>query len=411
MSYLALDTDLDASQRNYVSKVHHSAESLLGIVNDILDFSKIEAGKMSLDHGVFGPSELLGRLCDLMRPRAEARGLVLESSLDSDLPPWLVGSPLRLRQVLLNLLSNALKFTEQGRVEISAAGAAELPADSIEAGGGSDGDAGEKEGGARGVGGARGAGAGSEAGEREDRDRPRLRVRFAVRDTGIGLAEDQQAELFEPFTQGDASTARRFEGSGLGLAICKRLTELMGGELCYESHVGQGTHFWFELDLDRAEGPPDARSKISDTWPVPIQRSDTTPTPRILVAEDNLINRMVVLEQLAALGLETEAVSDGEQVLDALGRQRFDLVLMDCQMPGLDGYEATRRIRHREAEIGATDRLPIVAITAHAMKGDREKCLEAGMDDYLPKPFTAERLEKMLDRWLRSESAREADRT
>jgi CheY-like chemotaxis protein len=350
------NTALDEEQRHHAHIIQESAEALLGILDDILDFSRIEAGRLTLTLVPFDPTDLARRVVNLLEPRARDRGLELVLKIVEPLPRSCRSDPTRLRQILINLVSNGIKFTREGRVRLEVATI-------------------EREGG------------------------PWLR--FRVEDTGVGIAPETLPRIFEAFTQGDTSTTRRFGGTGLGLAICRRLADLLGGTIEARSEPAVGSTFDLCLPADASElwtrqiRIQQPKPKIDPpTQPVQLER-----TPRILVAEDNPVNALVAIGQLRGLGYEAESVTDGHQVLEALRQKEFDLVLMDCQMPGIDGYETTRRMRREETEKGSP-RLPVIAVTAHAMTGDREKCLEAGMDDYLAKPFRAEQLGALLRRWL-----------
>ena len=350
------NTSLDEDQRRHARIIQESAEALLGILDDILDFSRIEAGRLTLTLVPFDPAELGRRVVELLEPRAQAQGIDLRLELVEPLPGTCRSDTTRMRQVLVNLVSNAVKFTPEGRVvlEIST-----IQRDGI------------------------------------------TWLRFRVEDTGIGIAKDTLPRIFEAFTQGDTSSTRRFGGTGLGLAISRRLADLLGGVIEARSEAGVGSTFDFCLPADASEmWTQQIRIQHPTPQPEPpARRPRSGHSPRILVAEDNPVNALVATGQLRGLGYETESVDNGHQLLDALEEHDFDLVLMDCQMPGIDGYETTRRLRQQEAERGSP-RLPVIAVTAHAMTGDREKCLEAGMDDYLAKPFRSEQLAALLRRWL-----------
>ncbi len=343
-------TPLSPQQSEYVSALHASGEGLLGLISDILDFSKIEAGQLSLEVRTFDPRRLVGEVVGLFTAQARAKGLGLNAQVDPLVPALLAGDAGRLRQVLLNLLGNALKFTAQGEVEI----AVSLVEESAEG----------------------------------------ALVRVAVRDTGIGIAPEAQAAMFEPFTQADASTTRRYGGTGLGLAIARRLVEAMGGQIGVESAPGQGSTFWLTLRLARNGAAEDVNPAAPPARAMPGRRG------RVLVAEDNAINRLVVVGLLQSLGCEVETVEDGRQAAEAVGRGHYDLVLMDLHMPELDGFAATAAIRRREGADGQGRHTPIVALTADALAGDAEKSRAAGMDDHLAKPLTRERLAAVLERWV-----------
>jgi len=349
-------TELDTVQKRYAETITDSADALLEVLDDILDFSRIEAGHLTLTVVPFKPQALAQSIIDLHTPRALAKGVDLALEVAGDLPKQGRNDPTRLRQVLVNLVVNALKFTQQGKVVLTVS-------------------------------------------TWRRNDSPWLR--FTVKDSGVGIAPEVLPRIFEAFTQGDTSSSRSFGGTGLGLAISRRLAELLGGRLRVESEVGKGSSFYFELPVEaaqpwteqaRVQAPP-RRHPPLPAAPPPNRRY------RILVAEDNQVNALVVLGQLRGLGYEAEAVSNGHELLTTLAQGPWDLVLMDCQMPELDGYDTTRQLRQREADTGSR-RLPVIAVTAHAMIGDREKCLAVGMDDYLSKPFRSENLETTLKRWL-----------
>jgi CheY-like chemotaxis protein len=493
MTGLLLETELSPEQREYADTVRSSGESLLTIINDILDFSKIEAGKLSLEHIRFDLHDAVEEVVELLAGQAETKGLELLCLIEPEVPRLVAGDPGRIRQVLTNLIGNAIKFTEQGEVVVKLLAAA------------LDGDT--------------------------------AVVRFEVSDTGIGIPDEAQGRLFQSFSQADGSTTRRFGGTGLGLAICKQLVGLMGGEIGLTSAVKKGSLFWFTTRLERhrdgefaalesqrriagaralyvddnavnrrilerqlvalglhvetvesgtraldslrraqADGRPFQLALLDMQMPEmdglmlarairsdpalaglptillsslgqalpeeelkshgidarlakPIRRShliasiaevlvrsrpaaEDPPRPdaalprreipagskgHLLLAEDNPVNKRVATRMLERLGYRVEVVENGSQALALLTQQSFDLVLMDCQMPEMDGFETTRAIRLREAN---GQRTPIVAMTANAMQGDRERCLEAGMDDYIAKPVVMKNLEEVLERWM-----------
>ncbi len=353
LSYLAVQQCPQGHLRDYLNKIQRASRSLLSIINDILDFSRIEAGKLQLENVPFSISEVLENLSSVAGVRAMEKGLKLH--IDNDwkaAPRQLTGDPLRLGQVLLNLTENALKFTDEGTVRVHI--------------------------------------------ESLSQDERQVKLRFSVTDTGIGIAPEQIACLFDAFSQADQSHSRRYGGTGLGLAISSQLVQLMGGRLAVESEVGGGSRFWFELSFPLQEEVAGAATDGAAAQSALPPRAGRL-SGRVLVVEDNAINRQVSEEILRGFGVEVTLVDSGEAALDQLSRQAFDLVLMDIQMPGMDGFEATRLLRRREA----LRQLPVVAMTAHAMAGDRQLCLDAGMDDYIAKPVEPERLFLLLSRWLR----------
>ena len=348
MAQLLLATDLSPRQIRYAEMIRASGNSLLAVINDVLDFSKIEARKIEIERIDFDLHALLRECRDAFSPSADQKGLDLRLELDPRLPLHLQGAPSRLRQILNNLLGNAVKFTPKGSVLLRAA-----PVDPPDAASAS------------------------------------VLIRFDIADTGIGIAPDKLGMLFEKFTQIDASTTRAYGGTGLGLAISKQLAELMGGRIGVDSSPGQGSTFWVVLPFASAADRPE-----SAPTPAPVPAPALPPSLRILLAEDNEINRMLALGVLERLGLRADVAVDGQEAVDAVARHPYDVVLMDVQMPRLDGLEATRRIRASGSAV------PIVALTAHSMQGDRERCLAAGMDDYLSKPLDFSRLASVLSRWL-----------
>jgi len=365
MAELLLGTPLLTEQREYAEGVQRCAEALLILINDILDLSKIEAGKMELERLPFDPLSVIEEVRTTLAVRAQSKGLKLAWEAAPGLPRLVCGDPARLRQILMNLAGNAIKFTERGGVDMRA----ELAAEDAQA----------------------------------------ATLRFSVRDTGIGITAAQRSRLFDSFVQGDGSTTRKYGGTGLGLTISKQLVELMGGRIDLESEPGSGSLFWFELRLPKYQPEPAAGRAAATEQRAPADK----PAPhnggyRILLAEDNPVNQTVALRILQKAGYQTDAVPNGRHALEALTSQRYDLVLMDVQMPEMDGLEATAQIRRLE---GACGRVPIIAMTANAMAGDREKCLAAGMDDYISKPIQAQRLCEVIRRWVERAPALSAQRT
>jgi PAS domain S-box-containing protein len=368
MTGLLLDTELNEEQRRFVEVVQTSGESLLGLINDILDFSKVAANELTLETLDFDLSSLLDDFAASIAWQTNAKGLELRCSIDSAVPTLLRGDPGRLRQILTNVVGNAVKFTHAGEVAVGVSLVEAIESD--------------------------------------------VMLRFSVRDTGIGIAEDKIDLVFDRFSQVDASSTRRYGGTGLGLAISKQLAELMGGEIGVRSEESQGSEFWFtarvgtQAEKDRpaiACPPPAARRPTARGTPARFSGC----TARILMAEDNSVNRMVALGILKKLGLRADAVANGAEAIKALETLPYDLVLMDVQMPEMDGLEATRHIRDPRSAV-RNHRIPIVAMTAHTMKGDREKCLEAGMDDYVPKPVIPQALAEILEKWLPARDAEAA---
>jgi signal transduction histidine kinase/ligand-binding sensor domain-containing protein/ActR/RegA family two-component response regulator len=364
MTELALNTALDEEQRDYVTTVRDSAASLLVILNDILDFSKIEAGKLQLSQEPFDVRKSVASAVQLFSWQAKKKGLQLTSQVDAAVPERLSGDADRLRQILVNLLGNAMKFTDSGEVSLTV-----TPADETESPG----------------------------------SRMR-RLRFSVRDTGIGISHDKQAMIFEAFAQADGSTKRRNGGTGLGLAICSGLAHLMNGSIRVESTVGQGSEFSVTLAFEIA----DRGSILPESAPRTAEPGQAAAPLRILLAEDNRVNQKVAQLTIERMGHSIVVVEDGRQAVDAVRREKFDLVLMDIQMPVMDGSEATALIRELERQDAAdgkpAEHIPIVAMTAHAMSGYREECLRAGMDGYITKPIVLGTLKETLER-VRSGSA------
>ena len=352
MAGILLDSELANDQRESIEIIRQSGESLLAIINDILDFSKLEAGRMELELIPFDLADVVTSSIQLMKPRAMAKGLDVGSNVSADLAGQFVGDPGRLRQMLLNLLSNAMKFTEQGSVSV------DVKLDRT------TGDA--------------------------------VVVRFAVADTGIGIPPEARDRLFSRFSQVDSSWSRRYGGTGLGLAICKQICELMGGDIDVESELGKGSTFYFSACFERAacDGSPE-RSKTSASESAETVAATQRPL-RILLAEDNPVNQKVGAAMLNRDGHRVDVVGNGLEAVNAVSSLPYDLVLMDVQMPELDGLAATKLIRSRPDEQA---NIPIIALTANAMVGDREAYLEAGMDDYLSKPIDQQRLREVIARF------------
>jgi PAS domain S-box-containing protein len=338
---LALDGELPPAERERISTARESAQSLLGILNDILDYSKLESGQLDVEQVDYSPSSVVDGVVSILSSRARDKGLDLGFQVAPNVPAWLNGDPNRLRQVLLNLVGNAIKFTESGSVSVHASTCEGF-------------------------------------------------VRFEISDTGIGISEAQMGRLFSRFAQADASTSRRFGGSGLGLAICKQLVELMGGTIGVDSRPGDGSCFFFTVPARLGVAPAETEDR-------PQPEEARLPALRILAAEDNPVNQLVLQSLLRRAGHEVVVVSDGAKAVRAAAESTFDLILMDVQMPGMDGVEATRGIRELH---GSSAAIPIVALTANAMEGDREHYLDAGMDDYTRKPIVREDLWKAMARAL-----------
>ncbi len=358
MTHLALQTGLDDQQRNYIGKVDAAAHNLLGIINDILDFSRIEAGKLVFESTDFELGDVFSSVTDVLELKAREKGLGLRIDIGAGVPQRMVGDPLRLGQVLVNLVGNAIKFTARGEVRVS------VRLDGHEEGG--------------------------------------VRLHFEVTDTGVGLSEAQRLRLFEPFMQADTSTTRRHGGTGLGLSICKRLVELMGGTIGVHSTPGVGSTFFFTARFG-LQAPADAAAPVPPgAVALPPGRLDTREAAQalrgahLLLVEDNDVNRELVLDILRNVGVTADIACDGVQALECIARASYDGVLMDCQMPEMDGYEATRRIRQDPRHA----RLPILAMTGNVMAGDRERCLASGMDDYIAKPLNVARMLATIQRWI-----------
>ena len=351
MTGLLLESELTAKQRQFAEIVRSSAESLLRVINDILDFSKIEAGKLELEVLEFNPRTTIENATELLRIKARDKGLELTCLIDADVPARLNGDSCRLRQILLNLAANAVKFTSTGRVTVR-------------------------------------AGVGRE-------DEHLTVIRFSVEDTGIGIPRERQADIFSPFTQVDGSTTRKYGGTGLGLAISKDLVRLLDGEIGVESEPGRGSTFWFTAAFKKL----DKRLVERPAGQAAIQVGSRKAPAHILVAEDDSTSRLVALTILERMGFQADGVTNGREALEALRDNPYDLVLMDCQMPEMNGYQAASLVRDPQSGV-RNSKIPIVALTAHAMKGDRDKCIAAGMNDYITKPVDAAALAAALEKWL-----------
>ena len=348
LSELLKEADLPAEAREYAGGIATAADALASLIGNVLDFSKIEAGKLSLEVVNFRLDAVLAKLRAILTPQAAAKGLELRLETAGDLPP-LSGDPTRLLQVLVNLAGNAIKFTSEGHVTVRIE---QVPAPRGE----------------------------------------EIALWCAVEDTGVGISPENLKKLFDPFTQADDSITRKYGGTGLGLTISRNLVELMGGEISVDSTPGKGSTFTFTAFFS----PALDRRETGEIQQEAVERARRRGS-RILVAEDDKVNQMVALRMLGTLGHKADGVGDGHEALAALDREAYDLVLMDCQMPELDGYDTTRELRRREVD---GRRIPVIALTANAIAGERERCIAAGMDDYLAKPLRSRELSEVLDQWL-----------
>lgn len=363
MTYLIQKTDLSPKQKDYIEKIQASSQHLLGIINDILDFSKIESGKFEIEEIDFELSQVLNNLVTFIEEKCYVKGLKLIFDIDPDLPNNLKGDPLRIGQILINYTSNAVKFTKEGQITIRIKNQKDLDNNCI--------------------------------------------VRFEVEDTGIGMTEEQKNKLFQPFQQADTSTTRKYGGTGLGLAISKQLASLMNGEVGAETYLGKGSVFWFTAQLrknvseekistsqlkihNRNEIKEDLTINVIEEYLGKIEKI------HILLVEDNELNQQVAVELLSDLGIVMDIAENGEQAIEKINSSYYDMVLMDMQMPVMDGITATKEIRKNSKFA----HLPIVGITANAMVQDREKCMQSGMNDYLPKPIDPIKLFEMVKKWI-----------
>jgi CheY-like chemotaxis protein/anti-sigma regulatory factor (Ser/Thr protein kinase) len=347
MTDLALEAQSQPERQEYLDIVKRSAQSLLAIINDILDFSKIEAGKINIEQAPYNLHQTVNDCFQVLRARADEKDLLIACTFGDATPPMVMGDSTRLRQILINLIGNAIKFTKQGRIDIHI--------------------------------------------EKQVLPDRQERLKFRVQDTGIGIAPNKLDSIFEAFSQADISTTRQYGGTGLGLTITQRLVHLMGGQLQVNSQLGVGSSFEFDLPYEKA-----TELDASQTQPDPVHA--VMPSLSVLVVEDHPINQLLASRMLEKWGHKVHLAENGQEALDRLiaHPETFDLILMDVQMPIMGGLEATTKIRQMAPFKG----LPIVAMTANAMLGDREMCMEAGMDDYLSKPILAKDLEEILHQLL-----------
>jgi len=368
MSELLMDSELGKEDRRYAMLIRTSGDALLAIISDILDFSKIEAGKLLIENVAFDLVQVIRDVVEILEGKADQKGLKLICEYSLDSITEYCGDSLRIRQIVMNLVGNAIKFTEHGSVTVSAAA--------------------------------------------DNRDEVKSMITVSVTDTGIGIPADVQANLFQSFTQGDGSTTRKYGGTGLGLAISKQLVELMGGNIGVNSFPGEGSTFWFTIPLRnqmQSHVPASSQPIMNESLQhertaaeiiIPDSRPDGFESSnkgiRILIAEDNQINQEVSTAILTKLGFQVTVVPDGLSAVEKNERSPFDIIFMDCQMPVMDGYESTRRIRDHESP---DKKAIIIAMTANAFEGDRERCMRAGMDDYIAKPFKRVELLEMMEKW------------
>jgi len=353
MSYLALQTNLNDQQHNYINKVHRAGEHLLGIINDILDFSKIEAGKLTIESIPLSLDESLDHFSSIISLKTEEKGLSLQFHIDEKVPKQLIGDPLRLGQVLLNLGSNAVKFTEHGSITLSI--------------------------------------------NVVETDENKITLKFAVSDTGIGMTAEQWGRMFQSFSQADASTTRKYGGTGLGLAISKNLVELMHGKIWVESVVGKGSTFSFHAQFGRASVEQSEALTSNNTGVNNFNHA--LDGVRVLLVEDNLMNQELAIELLAHAGVRAVIANHGKEALDILANdQQFDVILMDCQMPVMDGYEASRQIRNTPS----LQTIPVIAMTANVLSEDKDALAEVGMIDHIGKPIVPNHLYQTLSKWVNS---------
>jgi PAS domain S-box-containing protein len=369
MTELLLQTELSGKQQHFADIVHRSGTTLLRLINDVMDLSKVEAGKIELEHIRFDLIKIVREVTDLFVEQAQGKGVNLTCVLAESVPSVLQGDPMRLQQILMNLVNNAVKFTERGNITLTVTMAEDSASHTL--------------------------------------------VRFEVQDSGIGIDPDVHARIFEAFSQADGSTSRKYGGTGLGLSIVKQLVHLMEGTVGVRSEPGQGATFWCTARLEKVSGKTREGKKRFPSWRGGVQPNGVSLLPepkltgtRVLLAEDNPVNREVAVCMLEQFGCQVVAVEHGRDAVAKTECAQFDLVLMDCQMPEMDGLSATKAIRDDEQRTGW--HVPIVALTAHAIDGDREECLAAGMDDYMTKPFTQGELGNMIQKWVQRSGAEAA---
>jgi len=347
-----LQTKLDSEQKEFSEIILSSTESLLSILNDTLDFSKLEAGKMTLENIAFSPEKTINQVHKLFDETASSKGVRLTKNIEDNIPKNLYGDPVRLKQVLINLINNAIKFTDHGKITTDI---------SI-----------------------------------KSHDNDTITLLFKVIDEGIGLTPEQQDSIFDEYAQADTSTSRTHGGTGLGLSICQKLSKIMGGDIGVTSKAGSGSTFWFSALLSKQ---PDKPSKETPLKEKALPTNYSQQHPIALIAEDNDVNQMIISSYLQKHGISCHIANNGENAVSKFSSEHYHIVFMDCQMPVLDGYQATRMIRNLENETTTTN-TPIIAMTGNALDGDREKCLDAGMNDYLSKPINKQDLAKVLEKWL-----------
>lgn len=350
MNELLMDTELTQEQRELSVMVQKSANVLLTLIDDILDFSKMEAGKLDIENVPFLVSDVINEVLGIIKIAARDKDLLIESNIDSDIPDELIGDPTRIRQILLNYGSNAVKFTESGKVTFLV--------------------------------------------EILEKSNKNCKIKFTVKDTGKGIKKEHQEGIFQSFMQGDASTTRKYGGTGLGLAICSQLAELMSGSLGVESEPGKGSCFWFTVPL-RVDEDSDVERSIETSTPV-RQISNREEPLKILLAEDDKINQILAIKMLEKEGFDITVAGNGIEAVEAIREKKFDVVLMDVQMPEMDGYTATKEIRRLEVDNEKISRTPIIAMTAHASPHDRNVSLSAGMDDFMSKPINRVKLVQLI---------------